>query len=432
MPGESRTGRFQAVLVEGEAGIGKTRVLEGTTQRVRQRGFRVFVGRSDEVQRARPFGPLSEALGRTPNVDEPRRAEIVRLLTRDQGARGQMELTLDAGVQFRIVDAFVDLVEGVALAGPVASVLEDPSGPTHRPSSRSARSLGEVRASRVVGELACRARALPPRTARRQLGARRAVQAGSLSVGGGDDLLPRTRLRAAPGPALLEEVAGAAGNPLFVGASSCEGTRTTGCGPCVCRRTRIDPRALPLPPSLRLTILRRLSSLDVFSSTCFESARPPPRPFPCATRYCARSLRDRALATSARGAPCRSVRGARGAVRHSGTTSSGRRSTRTSQRTPAQPSTSRPPASLSARGLQRPRLPSSSPSARNRETSRRSNGCTLRRTTQRAKGSGGRCRDARASAGPRGYRGAPCHPAHRPRARAALGGQAAGGRGACS
>jgi len=255
-------GRFQAVLVEGEAGIGKTRVLEAAMERVRERGFRVFVGRSDEVERARPFGPLSEALGCTPNVDEPRRAEIVRLLTRDQGARGQMELTRDAGVQFRIVDAFVDLVEGVALAGPVALVLEDLQWAD--PSTIvTIRSLAR-RLTYVPVALLASLRAVPRAPDLERLvyslardGAQRIVL-GPLSVEVVTQLVAEL-VRAAPGPALLEEVAGAAGNPLFVG-ELVKALEEEDAVRVVDGRAEIHD--VSLPPSLRLTILRRLSSLE--------------------------------------------------------------------------------------------------------------------------------------------------------------------------
>jgi len=66
-------------------------------------------------------------------------------------------------------------------------------------------------------------------------------------------------VRAEPGPSLLEEVAGAAGNPLFVGelvkALDEEGSIRLVDG-------RAEVHDISLPPSLRLTILRRLSFLE--------------------------------------------------------------------------------------------------------------------------------------------------------------------------
>ena len=256
------SGRFQAVLVEGEAGIGKTRVLETAIEWARRRGFRVFVGRSDELERARPFGPLSEALGCTRNVEEHKRAEIVRLLTHDQSVEGPMELTRDPGVQFRIVDAFVDLVEEDALAGPVALVLEDLHWAD--PSTIvTLRSLAR-RLTYVPVVLLASLRPVPRAPDLERLintltrdGAQR-ITLGPLSAEAVTQLVAEL-VHAEPGPSLLDELAGAAGNPLFIS----ELVKALGEADAI---RVVDGRAeihdVSLPPSLRLTILRRLSFLE--------------------------------------------------------------------------------------------------------------------------------------------------------------------------
>ncbi|MDQ3671206.1 MAG: AAA family ATPase, partial [Actinomycetota bacterium] len=256
------TSGLQAVLIEGEAGIGKTRVLEAALERARGRGFRVFAGRSDEVERARPFGPLSEALGCTPGVEEPRRAHIVRLLTWDQRAREQIELTRDPGVQFRIVDAFVDLVEEAALAGPVALALDDlhwadPSTVvtlrslarrlTYLPLALLATLRPVPRAPEVDGLVDALARDGAQRIALGPLPQEVVARFVAELVG------------AEPGLSLLEQVAGAAGNPLFVG-ELVKTLEEEGAIRVVDGRAEL--REVSLPPSLRLTIVRRLSFLE--------------------------------------------------------------------------------------------------------------------------------------------------------------------------
>ena len=250
------------MLIEGEAGIGKTRVLEAAVERARGRGFQVFVGRGDELERARPFGPLCEALGCRAGVEDPRRAEIVRLLAGEDQARGQIELTRDPGAQFRVVDAFVDLVEKAALDGPVALALEDLQWAD--PSTIvTLRSLVR-RLTFVPVALLASLRPVPRAPDLEGLidavlreGAAR-IALGPLPEEVVAQLVAEL-VRAQPGSSLLEQVAGAAGNPLFVGelvrALDEEGAIRVGDG-------RAEIQDVSLPPSLRLTILRRLSFLE--------------------------------------------------------------------------------------------------------------------------------------------------------------------------
>jgi DNA-binding CsgD family transcriptional regulator/DNA-binding Lrp family transcriptional regulator len=255
-------GHAQVALIDGEPGIGKTRILEAVLEGAGERGFRVFVGRVDEVERARPFGPLVEALGCTPAA-EPRRAEIARLLRGDSAAgRSPIEPTRDPGLQFRVVDDFVDLVEELALGGPVALALDDLHWAD--PSTLlTVRSLAR-RLTYLPLALLLTLRPMPRGPSLEQLldvlirdGAHR-LALGPLEQGAVTELVAEL-VAAEPTAALLEEVAGAAGNPMFVtelvGALGEEGAIEL-----------IDGRAelleVSLPPSLRLTILRRLSFLD--------------------------------------------------------------------------------------------------------------------------------------------------------------------------
>ena len=168
---------------------------------------------------------------------------------------------MPSGIQFRIVDAFVDLVEEDVLAGPVALVLEDLHWRT--PSTivmlRSlARRLTYVPVVLLATCVpAARSR---PLEAHQHLdaGRRTADNARPSPRGGGDTTRGGTRARRL-GPSPLEELAGAAGNPLFIG----ELVKALGEADAI---RVVDGRAeihdVSFPPSLRLTILRRLSFLD--------------------------------------------------------------------------------------------------------------------------------------------------------------------------
>src|SRR6516225_12458305 len=54
-------GRLAVALIEGEAGIGKTRLLEDVLENARARGMLVAAGRAEELERNRPFGLLAGA-----------------------------------------------------------------------------------------------------------------------------------------------------------------------------------------------------------------------------------------------------------------------------------------------------------------------------------------------------------------------------------
>ncbi len=55
-------GAAAAISLAGEAGIGKTRLLDAACDAARERGFQVLVGRSTELEREIPYAVLSDAL----------------------------------------------------------------------------------------------------------------------------------------------------------------------------------------------------------------------------------------------------------------------------------------------------------------------------------------------------------------------------------
>ena len=70
--GRVASGRPAIVLIQGEAGIGKTRLLE----EARRRGMQVAAGRAGELERTRPFGLVADAFGCARSAPDPRRAAI--------------------------------------------------------------------------------------------------------------------------------------------------------------------------------------------------------------------------------------------------------------------------------------------------------------------------------------------------------------------
>jgi DNA-binding CsgD family transcriptional regulator/tetratricopeptide (TPR) repeat protein len=256
------SGASAVVLIEGEAGIGKTRLLQDALQDARARGMQVVAGQAVELERTRPFGLLTGAFGCVPTSADPRRVAISALLaTHGRSDQGPITVTSDPGLQFRAVDAFADLAEELALSGPLVIGVDDlqwadPSSLltlatlSRRLAYLQVALIGCFRPAPRVAELD------RLRSALEGAGARR-LTLGPLVEGAVRELVVDT-IAADPGSRLLTEIAGAAGNPLFVtellGALIQEGAITAAGG-------RAEVAETTLPPTLRLTILRRLSFL---------------------------------------------------------------------------------------------------------------------------------------------------------------------------
>jgi predicted ATPase len=72
------SGRLAIIILEGEGGIGKTSLLGDA----RRRGWQVFAGRAEELERTRPFGALSEAFRWSRSSLDPRRTAVGELLAK--------------------------------------------------------------------------------------------------------------------------------------------------------------------------------------------------------------------------------------------------------------------------------------------------------------------------------------------------------------
>lgn len=120
-----RLGRLTSVIVEGEAGIGKSRLLSEGLVAARDRGFQIASGRAEELERTRPFGLLVDAFDCSTSSPDPRRVAIAQLLALHDGERGPVTVTSDPGLEFQVVDRFVDLTEELALQEPLVLGVDD-------------------------------------------------------------------------------------------------------------------------------------------------------------------------------------------------------------------------------------------------------------------------------------------------------------------
>lgn len=255
-------GAGQMAVVEGEAGIGKTRLLREVLTYADGRGFQILRGDADELERDRPFRAISDALDLDPQSEDPKRAEIGRLLVGESDHPSQNPTLGQAfDLSFRIIDAIATLVEELCTDTAVVLALEDLQWAD--PSTiRAVRSLARRLAPLPLAILVT----FRPSPSSPELD--RAVEdflvrgAQHVVLRPLDDhaavALGQAVLSADLGPKLREQVAGAGGSPLLV-IEVLEALRQEGAIEFTERRAEVGE--LSVPPSLRLTILRRLSFL---------------------------------------------------------------------------------------------------------------------------------------------------------------------------
>ena len=169
-------------------------------------GFRSFRADADELERTRPFGSLADALGCRVTSSDQLCVEIARFI--DDGA-----------AEFRIVDRFAELLERMALEGPVIVAIDDLhwADPSTVAALRFAtRHLVDVPVTFVLAS-----RPIPSgHELARFLDA--SIRAGALHVTLGpldDDAvvgLLEDMLGSAPGAGLRAMIASAAGSPFYV------------------------------------------------------------------------------------------------------------------------------------------------------------------------------------------------------------------------
>ncbi|MEU6080757.1 AAA family ATPase [Streptomyces sp. NPDC047108] len=209
------SGVGQAVLVEGEPGIGKTALLEAAVGRARESGFRVLEGAGEELERRVPFSAIARCLdtGTPGRLDGQARA-LARLVRRE----GESAAGRSPGADFATAEAVLGLLDEWCTAGPVALVVDDlhwaDSG-TLLLLHRLGKSLGTVPLLVV-----CASRPVPGEELDRLRRSLTTSGAQGVTVGPLDEKavgeLAEELLGAPAGPGLRKLLGGAAGNPLFV------------------------------------------------------------------------------------------------------------------------------------------------------------------------------------------------------------------------
>ena len=194
------------LLLVGEPGVGKSRLVDATGDLARGLGFDVLIGRARQHEIPRPLASVLDALGlRTSDVLGP--ADHSRTLL-EAGAAG--------ATGFLVADRLLEAIEARCSLQPVLLVLEDLHWAEHSTISWLAdivvRSASQPLA--VVGTTRPPQSHSPLRRTVDQLGIARL----SIAALGAHDVhaLAAHTLSGEPGPRLLDELDSAGGNPLLL------------------------------------------------------------------------------------------------------------------------------------------------------------------------------------------------------------------------
>jgi DNA-binding SARP family transcriptional activator len=128
-----QSGSGGLTLIRGEAGVGKTRLVEAFADRLRWEGVRVLWGRCYQFERVLPYQPFAEALrslspAELEDIPTGTRTEVARLAPELLAGRSGLEepATLDPEQeQARLFDGLADLLAGLAGRDRLLVVLED-------------------------------------------------------------------------------------------------------------------------------------------------------------------------------------------------------------------------------------------------------------------------------------------------------------------
>ena len=210
------TGRGGVLVLQGDAGLGKTRLVQEIAGAAQARGIVMRAAEASELEQTRPFGVISDALGISPRSADPALAGLARRIEGQPAWSGPLE---DVPVEVHnLVEALTGVFESLCTTAEVLLVIDN----LHWADSSSLAVLRRlIRLGRQYPALivaTTRPTDQPPVMALVD-----AARQGGGAVLDLSPLDPESALALAgqlaggpPGPRLAARVAQAAGNPLFV------------------------------------------------------------------------------------------------------------------------------------------------------------------------------------------------------------------------
>jgi hypothetical protein len=119
------TAGLVVVWIEGEAGIGKTRLLDEVVGRASSRGFTARRGAATPFERTRAFAPLLEALDCRRSSEDPRRAEVADRAAAVRAEFDPLRVTTEPIGAHEVREAVLALLDEASADGPLVVALDD-------------------------------------------------------------------------------------------------------------------------------------------------------------------------------------------------------------------------------------------------------------------------------------------------------------------
>jgi DNA-binding CsgD family transcriptional regulator len=252
-------GRGQSAVLSGEAGIGKTRLLEETCALAAARGALVRLGEGRQPEQTRPFGAASDALGVSLGATDQALAELAGEIYARPTSVGHLG---DVAVEEHyLAERLAGVFEVLCNSSPMCLAVEN----LHWCDSSTLLLLGRL--VEICGQYATLLIFTTRPTERPEVGALLASLAGRSGLvmdlgpldGGSVAALASHFIGAPPGPSLEAQLARATGNPLFVvelvSAMVAQGSVQ------VARSGKAEVKEGQVPPTLSAAVLRRLNML---------------------------------------------------------------------------------------------------------------------------------------------------------------------------
>ncbi|MFG2525351.1 ATP-binding protein [Streptomyces sp. NPDC048527] len=120
-------GRGRAVLIVGEAGIGKSTLVAAVLEdaRLAEHGCEILRGACDVVARGLPLWVMREALGVDPASSDPRRAKTAEALSKPWEATGSRLLIMPGDPVAAASEQLLSLLDQLCARGPVVLAVDD-------------------------------------------------------------------------------------------------------------------------------------------------------------------------------------------------------------------------------------------------------------------------------------------------------------------